>query len=436
MFALFVGTVVYSAPSSAPVGKNADVPITQLDVSQTKDATLTVNSFLVGNWKYSPADLVMFTTSGKLGVKIPVTDLSNLPTLTDTLTVGSGGVRLAEISIPGVSVCADSQGTLIKCLVSIFSHSGDNNKPYETYIYTVPTGVTEIIVELYGAGGAGWGEYNRGQSPDSHSCSSGGIYYCDHGGSAFLYDINGTTILAEAKGGRAASAKRTGGTGGSVNVNPTSSKKVLSGTETISGDAGEDKGTQSAQSSDTSGSVKCGKTNISTTVGGVGGIGGKGGKAGKVSATPGGLPGVAGSNIFYEDLFYACNGTISINNGKGYLSEGGINGQFGAGGSGAGGIGGFSDPGNGPQGSTCSGGASCPTAEDGYAAGGGGGYVKLKLDVKSGEKYHIKLSHGGVVQGVAENKGDVYCYSQVKWTCTGGSYSGNGSGAYAKVTVN
>lgn len=450
MFVLFAGTVVYSAPSAAPIGKNTDVPITQLAVGQTKDATLTVNSFLVGNWKYSPADLVMFTTSGKLGIKMPVTDISKLPSLTDTLTVGSGGVRLAEISTAGVAVCADSKGTIIKCQTATFSHSGDDTKPYETYTYKVPDGVTNITVELYGAGGAGYFEstssYDR--SPDNYSgCgkTSGGKYNCASGGSAFFYDIDGSTKILQAKGGQVATGKHTGGKGGVAVTN--SHTKIVSSTKTEEngGDGGSG---DSGKSSDTSQTFNCGTYGPYTaTIGGGGGVGGHGGRSSSAGGlTPGGFGGRGGFSLL--DLYPSnvkCDEFHSAYEGKGSLSVGGSDGQFGAGGSGAGGIGGFSDRGGdfgvtsgtpNDKDSLCAYGANCPSSEQGYAGGGGGGYTKAQLNVKGGETYIIKLSHGGEIQGFTENKGTVWCYYQTKWTCNGGSYSGNGSGAYAKVTVN
>ncbi len=451
MFVLFAGTVVYSAPSAAPIGKNADLPITQLAVGQTKDATLTVNSFLVGNWKYSPADLVMFTTSGKLGIKMPVTDISKLPTLTDTLTVGSGGVRLAEISTAGVAVCADSKGTIIKCQTATFSHSGDDTKPYETYTYKVPEGVTKITVELYGAGGAGYfvsaNSYDR--SPDNYntngnSCGkkSGGNYSCASGGSAFFYDTDGSKIILQAKGGQVATGKHTGGNGGTKVTN--SHSKIIS--STLTEESGGNGGAGENGINYTTSILKCGTNNYTVRIGGEGGIGGYGGKSSNVgSLTPGGFGGKRGSSLLEVDPNLVCFEQNSFKDGKGYLSEGAVDGQFGAGGSGAGGIGGHSDRGgdlevsNGTpydKDSLCAYGANCPNAEQGYAGGGGGGYTKAQLDVKGGETYILKLSHGGDIQEFTEDKGIFWCYSQTKWTCNGGSYSGNGSGAYAKVTVN
>lgn len=448
MFVLFAGTVVYSAPSAAPIGKNADLPITQLAVGQTKDATLTVNSFLVGNWKYSPADLVMFTTSGKLGIKMPVTDISKLPTLTDTLTVGSGGVRLAEISTAGVAVCADSNGTIIKCQTATFSHSGDDTKPYETYTYKVPDGVTKITVELYGAGGAGYfdGANSYDKSPDNYSgCgkTSGGKYNCASGGSAFFYDTDGSTTILQAKGGQVATGKHTGGKGGAAVTN-SHTKIVSSSTKTE--DNGGDGGSGDSGKNYSTGSLKCGANNYTVRIGGDGGAGGHGGRSSSSGGlTPGGSGGRRGSTLLEIDPFKVCFEEYSFEQGKGSLSGDAVDGQFGAGGSGAGGIGGYSDRGGdfevtsgtpNDKDSLCAYGANCPSSEQGYAGGGGGGYTKAQLDVKGGETYIIKLSHGGEVQGFTENKGTVWCYYQTKWTCNGGSYSGNGSGAYAKVTVN
>jgi hypothetical protein len=444
IFSLFVGTVVYSAPSAGPLGSNISVPLTQLDYSQVKEATLAVNDFMVGDWRNVPTALTIFTGGGKLGIKMPITDLKNLPTITDTLEVGSGGVRLAEISTAGVQVCADSQGTLVKCQTASFSHSGDDTKAYETYTYKVPTGVTKITVELYGAGGAGYfdGSTNFDRSPDNHSgCgkTSGGNYNCGSGGSAFFYDTNGSTPILQAKGGQVATGKHTAGKGGTKFTG--SHPKIIS---VIKNEDGGDGGPgDNGKSSDTSQTFNCGTDGPYTaTIGGNGGLGGYGGRSSSAGGlTPGGNGGRGGFSLFDLLSNDKCLERKSLYEGKGSLSMGGSDGQFGAGGSGAGGIGGFSDKGGDLTYSSgdalCSySGANCSSAEQGYAGGGGGGYTKAQLDVKGGETYTLKLSHGGEVQGITENKGTVWCYYVSKWTCNGGSYSGNGSGAYAKVTVN
>lgn len=451
IFSLFVGTSVYSAPSGKPVSPNQSAPITQLDFTQVKEALLAVNDLIVGDFKNVPTSLTIFNPAGMLGINMPVTDLAKIPTITDTLEVGAGGVRLAEISTAGVPVCADSQGTLIKCQTATFTHSGDDTKPYETYTYKVPDGVTKITVELHGAGGAGYfvsaNSYDR--SPDNYntngnSCGkkSGGNYSCASGGSAFFYDTDGSKIILQAKGGQVATGKHTGGNGGTKVTN--SHSKIIS--STLTEESGGNGGAGENGINYTTSILKCDTNNYTVRIGGEGGIGGYGGKSSNVgSLTPGGFGGKRGSSLLEVDPNLVCFEQNSFKDGKGYLSEGAVDGQFGAGGSGAGGIGGHSDRGgdlevsNGTpydKDSLCAYGANCPNAEQGYAGGGGGGYTKAQLVVKGGETYTLKLSHGGDIQEFTEDKGIFWCYSQTKWTCNGGSYSGNGSGAYAKVTVN
>ncbi len=441
IFSLFVGTSVYSAPSGKPVSPNQSAPITQLDFTQVKEALLAVNDLIVGDFKNVPTSLTIFNPAGMLGINMPVTDLAKIPTITDTLEVGAGGVRLAEISTAGVPVCADSQGTLIKCQTATFTHSGDDTKPYETYTYKVPDGVTKITVELHGAGGAGYFESANSfdRSPDNYTgCGkkSGGNYSCASGGSAFFYDTDGSKIILQAKGGQVATGEHTGGNGGTTVTS--SHPKIISVIKNQDGGDG-DIGL-SGQASDTSQKFTCGPIQYTATIGGNGGQGGDGGGSGIGSLTPGGFGGRGGFSLL--DLYPStvkCDEFHSFYEGKGSLSIGGADGQFGAGGSGAGGMGGYSDRGGDldkDNDSLCVNNSNCTSSEQGYAGGGGGGYTKAQLDVKGGETYTLKLSHGGEVQTFTENKGTVWCYYQTKWTCNGGSYSGNGSGAYAKVTVN
>lgn len=435
---LSFGYVVYADPTKTPLDGNIGMPITQLDYMQTKDGSLGVNKFLVGDWKGLPADFVIFTSTGKLGIHENTTSTSALPTITEYLEVGSGKVRLSEISTAGVDVCADSKGTLVKCQMSIFSHSGKDTNPYETFNYIIPDGVKEITVELYGAGGAGYhisaSSYDR--SPDDYSnCAqgSGGSYSCASGGSAFFYDTNGTTPLLRAMGGHVATAKHTGGTGGATDVS--SNSKILSSSTQNGSNGGNGNNGDSKDTSQTT----CSQ-GYTVTNGGNGGVGGYGGNTGTAGKTPGGDGGKGGSSILDIIEYQRCVGEVhSFNNGKGYLSEGGIDGQFGAGGSGAGGIGGYSDRGGdlaNDNDSLCAEGATCPGSDQGYAGGGGGGYIKAKVKVTGGQTYKIKLSHGGEVQNITEDKGDVWCYFKSKDICHGGSRSGSGSGAYAKITVN
>lgn len=447
-FLIFAGTIVYADPTSTPLSDNIPAPITQLPVGQVKDGYLGVNKFVVGDYTHDKSNWVIFTSTGKLGLKY-IADVNSIPSITENLEVDTGKVRLSEISTAGVAVCADAKGTLTKCQTTTFSHSGNDSKAYETYTYKVPAGVTKITVELYGAGGTGYHQsassYDR--SPDDYNncaATSGGIYNCSSGGSAFVYDINSDPtqntkgVLAQAKGGHVALGAHTGGKGGTTSVS--SSSKILS----KSTQNGEDGGAGSnGASSDSSQTFYCGsKGPYTATIGGNGGLGGYGGNAGPTGGkTPGGNGGRGGFGLFDLDTVLRCAETPSLYNGKGALSEGGLDGQFGSGGSGAGGIGGFSDKGgdltdnNGDALCKYSG-ANCSTAEQGYAGGGGGGYTKTQLEVKGGEVYTIKLSHGGEMRSMTEDKGGVWCYYVSKWSCHSGSYSGNGSGAYAKVTVN
>ncbi|MCC6323597.1 hypothetical protein IT400_02265 [Candidatus Nomurabacteria bacterium] len=442
---LFFGYVVFADPSGKPIDPNVDLPITQLNSTQTKSGALIVNKFLVGDWKDSKGNFVVMNSLGMLGIKETTSSINNM---SEYLEVESGKVRLSELSVPNVDVCADSKGTLVQCQTTIFSHSGDDTKPYETYSFKVPAGATKLIVELYGAGGAGYSMNRNDWSPDETNhpaCSQTGQYVCDNGGSAIFYDSNGKDEILRALGGKSATSKHVGGAGGSYSISGSSKiDTIIEKKEGETGGNGENGG-----SPDTSKTFKCDIT-YNATIGGYGGQGGVGGRAGHGGLTPGGPGGKGGASILDLSFDDRCSGYGNNTfNGKGFLSENAANGQFGAGGAGGGGMGGYSDRGGSierigtnpteyaDKDSLCSTGGTCPKADQGYAGGGGGGYIKAVIKgVKGGEVYNIKLSHGGKVQGWTEDKGQAWCYFMQKYSCFGGSYSGNGSGAYAKITVN
>jgi len=421
---LFLASLVKAGPSNTPVTNNIPLPITQAPISQVKNGGLTINQGLFGNF-VTPTFLAVLTSGGSLGIKMPATSQS-ADNPTESLDV-RGQIRLSDFNLPNRAICANSLGLLIDCLNSgssyTFMHTGGASSV--TKEFTIPSGVTKVQVELFGAGGAG--QIDGLTSPSSTS----------RGGSAILRDYNNVSI-AEAIGGfPPLSPSYAGGAGGSTDVN--SSYTAISGTPVQNSGSSGGTGLNPASSYSLF-NFNCG-ANYSVIVGARGGLGGYGGKSYPSGTnTPGGNGGRGGFSL--EDLSSSqqCFTPAQIlpllyKNGLGYLSEGGITGYLGSGGSGAGGIGGDStiDPTK-TLTQSCYDGGACASAEPGASGGGGGGYIKLELNVSSlpvntsGKRVlKMDLGKGGVVSTFSIVKPNNGCLRMLNNVCLNGSYSGNGS---------
>lgn len=411
------------------VGSN--LPITTLPVSQSKYGGLSVNKLFVGNLD-NPQKIARITTSGWLGLGLPNTGDTNPNVPLDV----RGLIRLSELKESGRQVCANKDGDIVSCGFMEFSHgkncidSGGCNKAVTTHEFKVPTGVSQIQVEIWGSGGMGYfygSNSSTNKSPDSYNnCLSGGNYYCPDGGSSFFYGPKNSgaigNLIARAYGGDAPTNADTGGSGGSTYIN-TSNTKVSNTLEVNGGNGGG--GENPTSSNDIT--ITCDLNNYNIDIGGNGGNGGSGGGSGSDNGNivAGGLGGRYG-------LYSNCEVDVSEYEGLGYYGEDGNDGVVGTGGSGAGGHGGSSqyllyDPS-----------ANYNTqALKGFSGGGGAGYVKFNLDVSPGEIYTIKLSRGGEIDapvyGQAIN-GVYGCDSNVKWTCFINSRSGYGGGGFTKIS--
>ncbi len=424
---VLVGSLANAAPSSSPISGNPNKLITQLSIDQAKNGSIGVTKMLVGDLSTNTPTLAKFTSTGLLGVMLP-----SSANPSEALDV-NGSIRLSDLNIPNRSVCADKDGTFINCGFAEYKYTGNSTTSTETF--TVPSGITSLTVELWGAGGSGYGAYNSAEhSPDDYAyCISAGDYYCISGGSTFFYDKNNSsTVLFQAKGGKGPTSSTTGGGGGSTYV-----KSGITATTTTNGAQG---GAGSSGASTTNGSITCSGTTQTTKKPGAGGNGGTGGKSGDGFSTPGGLGGLAGIALTsFSTTALKCadyDDGSTPRRGLGFLGDNGFTGIYGAGGSGGGGRGGDADL---DKNNTCAtnvfGGntVSCASAASGYAGGGGGGYIKATISVTPGDTYNIKLSHGGVPQGRVETTG---CFLNAHWggTCDVGSMSGEGSPGYARLS--
>jgi hypothetical protein len=445
-FLLFVASSVYGTAFGSPSAEGVPAPLTQVSSAsgtQYKRGGIAVTKLNAGNLNVSNPSITKFTSTGKLGVAFSGSYLNSNPT--EALDV-HGLITISDNSQPGMFLCSNSSGTLTPCGATEYFYDGKNcsynnsgvyqcgstntSSPSVTKQFKVPTGVTSINVELWGAGGAGYGTGNssKNYSPDvdvnySSTCSSGG-YSCIIGGSTYFLDTNGTSIIFRAKGGYGATSAHTGASGGGYSVS--SASGIIDHTST-SGTSGTGGTSPSGTPSVSYSAFICGVTSYNAYYAIDGGDGGSGGKSGSGSVTPGGAGGHAGANILTLPLSDICAGVSTPQNGKGYLGENGLNGVYGSGGSGAGGKGGKSDQ---NVNNLCNG--SCTAADQGYAGGGGGGYVNASITVTPGQVYTIKLSHSGNVQGLTETTTCILnFYSD---SCAYGANSGNGSPSYARIT--
>lgn len=416
---LLVSSIVFSYGN--------ELPITQKPVSQSKNAGLAINKLVVGNLD-SPQKLARATSSGWLGLGLPISGSLTNPTV--PLDV-RGAIRLSELKEPSRQVCASKDGDILDCGFQEFSY-GENCTPStcsqasSIHKFTVPTGVTSITVELWGAGGMGYSTdtptlYSR--SPDSHStCLQGSNYYCPSGGSSYLYDANGSsTILARAYGGKAPSSDTTGGAGGITEIPPNSKVSTIASASGSNGGVGGN-----GESSSTS-SIYCGSTQRTLRNGGIGGVGGNGGSSGSGGASIlGAIGGFFGASA-------NCEIPSAPNTGLPFKGKDGYDGIRGSGGSGASGHGGSAYIDLVSQ--ICHN-SNCLSSENGYTGGGGGGYVKvLVTPVTPGQTYTIELSHGGeITNSYVPSTSGLPCDFSTKWTCSQDVKSGKGGPGFARIS--
>ncbi len=456
VFLTFSSLVAYGSPLDGVSTSFAIVPapLTQVLSSsgtQSKRGGLSVVGMTIGDLNASSPSVAKLTTTGKLGLAFTGSYLNSNPT--EALDV-HGAIDIMGPAQEGTSICADDTGALAPCGFLKLTFDGKDcyyftptsytcgtanmNKAYITKEFKVPVGITNITVELWGAGGAGYG-YNNSNvnySPDadvnySSTCNSGSSYGCIIGGSAYLIDSTNNTVL-RAKGGYGATSAHTGANGGGYSISSGSITDLTS----VNGGAGG--AGSSASGSTTTSTFFCGTTTHTYKIPVNGGDGGAGGKSGYYgSPTPGGKGGHAGSNLNnlinkYGLTDFCTNSPLSPLNGWGYYGEDGISGSYGNGGSGAGGKGGDADEAKSVPCGTSDG--DCNQADAGYSGGGGGGYVKAIVPVTPGDVYKIKLSHGGVINSISEstNRRTRSFYDNGGGVV--GASSGNGSPSYAQIS--
>lgn len=410
---LFVSNFVFSIGS--------DLPITQLAVSQTKQAGIAVNKMTIGNLD-NPVTLARLTSGGWLGLGLPLSGSLTNPQV--SLDV-RGIVRLSELTQPSRKVCANKDGDISDCGFQEFTYGencfGSCNTARTKHKFTVPAGVTSITVELWGAGGAGYGvdtpnTYNKSPDDSSNNCFNYPLN-CGAGGSSYLYDTDGNTILARAYGGQAPNSTSAGGTGGGTSV-PGSSLTILSVGNGESGGVGGSGGTAMNTY------LVCNTNTFTIRNGKNGGAGGTGGSSGSAGASilgpRGGFPGTP----------INCEISTPPNDGIPFKGVDGFDAIRGSGGSGASGHGGSEY--NDLYGSSCAS-YPCLNAQNGYSGGGGGGYVKVQFNVNPRNTYTIELSQGGHTNYVPPVSG-LACDFRVKWTCFQDTKSGDGGPGFARIS--
>jgi hypothetical protein len=244
---------------------------------------------------------------------------------------------------PAGQLCTVSNGSgtvVTSAITSISISCGSNVVSFTTAgsaTWTVPDGVTSLVIAASGGGGAGGAGYHGG---------NGGVV------TATLTVSPGDVLTLEVGGGGGTDGS-TGGGGGSTNVNTGTSNQIIAGG---GGGAGGGAGGSAIGGNGGGSGIGAGSNgnsgNPTRGVGGVGGIGGAGGPAGL------GIPGGTGGNgNGGPGGIGGQGGTAGIGSGTG---SGGAGGNGCCGGAGGGGYGGGGGAGSGPTG-------------DG--GGGGGGSV-------------------------------------------------------------
>jgi hypothetical protein len=320
---------VSNATGTMPAGPVNTVTVTCASLTHTVGGTitgLTTSGLVLANGTDTTPPLgataTQFTmpTGVATGATYDVTTQTQPSGQLCTVSNGSGTVGAIDVTTVAVS-CASN--------VVSFTTAGP-------YSWTVPDGVTSILVVATGGGGGG--------SASGYSGGNGGVV------TATLSVTAGSTLSLYVGGG--GSIQETGGGGGSSNVNAGTANQIIAGGG--GGAGGGAAGNPTGGDGGGNGSGSGSNGNAGNPSAGSGGSGGSGGAAGV-----GDVAGVAGGNG--NGGPGGTGGDCGIGGAGGSGSGNGVGGAGGtacAGGGGGGGYGGGGGAGSGP---------------DGDGGGGGGG---------------------------------------------------------------
>lgn len=432
----------------------------------------TSNSLSTSN---TPAPIDVSAAAQAKGKATPTTgtlfDINGILAATGLAVWGNaniqGNLTLGQYSTSTVvsnrRLCAEGTGRIILCGQQNFAYTTPG-----TYSFTVPSGVTEIVVELYGGGGAGFSDYYTVSNTTANESGTD---------SSFISTDGGTKANLIARGGKVPTGKSIGGVKGTYVASGTQ----ITSNSSLNGTNGSAPATPGAQT------YLCRKggggsyANHELWLGGNGGTGGKGGGAGGGAGGAGALaPSRDASSVtltsnscaqsLLSDLLsiatYGVNWIeYNINNGGGSTfyafagseakptTGGGDGATPGAGGGGSGGIAGitaFDAYTSGPSMQAYNTGSDikglCYTdsssgsgtynvsicgGKRGVPGGGSGGYVKTTLSVTPGDTYTLVVGKGGAVHGFG-----TYWTDPSKNSGYDGVYSGKGADGAINVTYN
>ncbi len=444
--ALILGMVValtfsYANAMSRPTVTTSSYPeiFNEGTKTQIKNGQLTLKSFIAGDYGTNNSTNVFAINSLgaiAIGKKIDANTFTSGIALDVTGTTSIKGSIRSSVLAKGATrpLCVNSDGKIDTCNVVEFTTSTTNVTKYAAL--QIPYGVTSMNVEVYGGGGAGYGDKNGAFS---------------NGDSSY---IKGNTVSLFANGGGGAMYVGVPGKGGTST--PTSASGSVSNITNITGGDGGTPGSSNTGYTPT----QLGSTYFCNTggnnftmyylmKGGVGGDGTYGGKSGNgnnttiASGNSGGPTSYVYGNgtVLFDFTSNPC-GTYDDTNADDWLpsslknlrpGNNGVNGTLGQGGGGFGGKGGVSAFTQDTSCSSVSTNSSSCYGDVGAAGGGGGGYIKADVSVSGGQTFYIKVGGGGTTAYTS-------CNQNNQNTCNnlygGGAISGNGGDGYIKITYN
>ena len=344
-----------------------------------------------------------------------------------------GKITSASLIHSGTSteICTNANGHIVLCTggPSTYPNTFVDKTPGGAEQFAVPQGVTEMVVEIWGAGGGGY-YYQNTDTGATHNCVSNTVSIDRNGNpTTFVSATNSSYLNLNAGGGRCGyltsgfQKNYIGGPGGDASASGT----LINGTPiVVDGKTGG-----SGSPGDTFTTITCPHSDT-LVLGGRGGSGGSGGASGPiVSFTPEGGKYALGSTVI---CFTGSSGGLGVNNPVSgpYPPDVSISSDPGTGGSGAPGTAGetflgysFGDCGTAR---ICDGGRGTP-------GGGGGGYIKAVVSVSGGEVYNYSV--GSALQNSSSYGGPAgftTCSSGWKTVFNCGSLSGYGAHGQVKIS--